>query len=136
MKTTAKWKSALAFDVMSDNHHSFQLDTTKDSGSLDSGMSPKQALLGALCTCSGMDVVGILEKMKVSFSVLEIEAETEQTETHPKVFKWIKMKYKSNIAKEDIDKLTKAIELSQEKYCGISIMLKKHCAVTYTIELV
>ena len=135
MKATAKWQEGLAFDATSDNNHTIRLDTTKDGGSLDSGMSPKQALLASLCSCSGMDVVSILNKMRAPFSALEIEAEAEQTETQPKVFKWIKMIYKADVSKEDADKLQKAVELSHEKYCGISIMLKKHCAITYTIEL-
>ena len=49
MKATAKWQSALAFDATSDNNHTIRLDTTMEGGSLDSGMSPKQALLAALC---------------------------------------------------------------------------------------
>jgi putative redox protein len=135
MKATAKWQQALAFDATSDNNHTFRLDTTKEGGSLDSGMSPKQALLASLCGCSGMDVVSILNKMRAPFSILEIEAEAEQTDTHPKVFKWVKMVYKADVVKEDADKLQKAVELSHEKYCGVSIMLKKHCDITYTIEL-
>ena len=135
MKATVKWKEGLAFDATSGNNHTIRLDTTKDGGSLDSGMSPKQALLGSLCGCSGMDVVSILNKMRAPFTKLEIEAEAEQTETQPKVFKWIKMIYKADVAKEDSDKLQKAVELSHEKYCGISIMLKKHCDITFSIEL-
>jgi putative redox protein len=83
-----------------------------------------------------MDTVSILTKMRANYSKLEIEAEAEQTETQPKVFKWIKMRYKADVSKEDADKLLKAVELSHEKYCGISIMLKKHCEITYTIELI
>jgi putative redox protein len=136
MKATAKWQTGLAFDATSDNNHTIRLDTTVEGGSLDSGMSPKQAVLAALCACSGMDVVSILNKMKVNYSVLTIEAEAEQTDTHPKVFKWVKMAYTSDVAKDDLDKLERAVSLSQEKYCGVSIMLKKHCDITYTIELI
>ena len=136
MKATAKWQSALAFDATSDNNHTIRLDTTTEGGGLDSGMSPKQALLAALCACSGMDVVSILTKMRAAYTNLEIEAAAEQTETQPKVFKWIKMCYKADVSKDDADKLQKAVELSHEKYCGISIMLKKHCEISYTIELI
>jgi len=135
MKTTAKWVSNLAFDVISDSGHVARLDTTKDAGSLNSGMRPKKMLLGALNTCSGMDVISILDKMKVSYTKLEVESEAEQTDDHPKVFKSIHMVYKSDVKQEDLDKLKRAIELSQDKYCGISAMLKKHCDITYEIEL-
>lgn len=135
MKVTANWIDKLAFDVTSDSGHTIRLDTTEAGGSLNSGMSPKKALLGALNVCSGMDVAGILKKMRVTFSKLEVESEAEQTDTDPKVFKFIKMTYRSDIAKEDIEKLDKAIHLSHEGYCGISAMLKKHCDISYSIEL-
>lgn len=136
MKAAAKWISKLAFDVTSDNNHTARLDTTVEGGSLNSGMSPKQMLLASLCSCSGMDVVSILEKMKVSFSNLIIEAEAEQTTEQPKVFTFVNMVYKANIAATDLDKFKRAVELSHDKYCGISIMLKKHCAINYTVEII
>lgn len=136
MKATAKWISKLAFDVTSDNNHTARLDTTVEGGSLDSGMSPKQMLLASLCSCSGMDVVSILEKMKVSFSNLIIEAEAEQTTEQPKVFTFVNMVYKANIAAIDLDKFKRAVELSHDKYCGVSIMLKKHCAINYTVQII
>jgi putative redox protein len=136
MKVTANWKEALAFDVVSDNGHQIRLDTTKENGSLDSGMSPKKLVLAGLCGCSGMDVVDILTKMKVVFTKVDVTAEADQTEEHPKVFKSIQMVYCADVAAEDLDKLTRAVKLSQEKYCGVSAMLEKHCAITYQIELI
>lgn len=135
MKATAKWVEKLAFDVISDNGHTLRMDTTEAGGSLDSGMSPKKALLGTLNVCSGMDVAGILKKMRVAFTKLEVESEAEQTDTDPKVFKDIKMIYRSDIAEEDIDKFKKAIHLSHDSYCGISAMLKKHCDISFEVEL-
>jgi putative redox protein len=135
MKATAKWVNKLAFDATSDNNHTVRIDTTVEGGSLNSGMSPKQLLLAAVCSCSGMDVVSILDKMKVPYTKVEIEAEAEQTDAQPKVFKYINMVYKADIASEHIDKLNRAVYLSHEKYCGVSIMLKKHCAINYTVEI-
>ena len=136
MKTTTKWVSHLAFDATSDNNHTARLDTTKEGGSLDSGMSPKKMILASLSACSGMDVVEILHKMRVAFNKIEIEAEAEQTDEYPKVFKSIQLVYKSDVTKEDFDKLKKAIDLSQEKYCGVAAMLRKSCPIEYSIELI
>ncbi|MBA4196158.1 MAG: osmotically inducible protein OsmC [Chitinophaga sp.] len=136
MKATAKWVSKLAFDATSNNNHTVRIDTTVEGGSLDSGMSPKQMLLASLCGCSGMDVVSILEKMKIPFTTLLIEAAAEQTDEHPKVFKYVDMVYKADVPAESIDKLKRAAELSHDKYCGVSAMLKKHCAVNYTVEII
>ncbi len=136
MKVVANWKESLAFDVVSDNGHQIRVDTTIENGSLDSGMSPKKLILAGLCGCSGMDVVDILTKMKVSFSKVTVSAEAEQVDEHPKVFKSIQMVYQADVSVNDLDKLSRAVALSQEKYCGVSAMLEKHCSITYSIELI
>ncbi len=136
MKVTTNWVSALAFDATADTGHTVRIDTSVEGGGLGSGMNPKKLLLASLCGCSGMDVVDILKKMKVPFTKIEITAEAEQTEEHPKVFKFIKMVYRADVAAEYIDQLKRAATLSHDKYCGISAMLDKHCSITYEIELV
>ncbi|MCW3088170.1 MAG: OsmC family protein [Sediminibacterium sp.] len=136
MKTTTKWVEALAFDATADTGHTVRIDTSVEGGGLGSGMNPKKMLLGSLSGCSGMDVVDILTKMKVFFTSLEIEAEAEQTEDHPKVFKYIQMIYRLDAAPGDLDKVTRAVSLSHDKYCGISAMLAKHCKISYTIQLI
>lgn len=133
MIVSTKWVKGLSFESTA-NEHSVKIDTTVNGGGNNSGMSPKQMLLGALAGCSGMDVVGILDKMKATYSTLEIIAEAEQTDTHPKVFKFINLIYKSDILEDDLDKLQKAITLSKEKYCGVSAMLAKHCEINFIIE--
>jgi putative redox protein len=134
MEAVVNWKAGLSFEGTAAGH-TVAIDTTVAGGGGDTGMSPKQMLLASLCGCSGMDVVEILQKMRVRFSRLQIKAEAEQTETNPKVFKYIKMTYKSDIEADDIDKLSKAINLSHEKYCGISAMLSKHCDISHSIEI-
>ena len=133
MQTTTKWARALAFDGEV-NQHVVRMDTTVEKGGTDSGMSPKQMLLCSLSACSGMDVVGVLDKMKVPYSMLEIIASAEQTEEHPKVFKEIFLTYKTDAPLSYADKVIRAVELSQDKYCGIAAMLRKHCYITHTIE--
>ena len=136
MKTITKWVDALAFDATADTGHIVRIDTSVEGGGLGSGMNPKKMLLGSLNACSGMDVVEMLKKMRIAFTKFEIEAEAEQTEEHPKVFKSINMVYRIDVKPEDLDKVTRAVSLSQEKYCGVSAMLAKHCAINYTIEII
>jgi putative redox protein len=136
MKTTTKWVDALAFDATADTGHTVRIDTSVEGGGLGSGMNPKKMVLGALSACSGMDVVDMLKKMRVPFTKLEIDAEAEQTEDHPKVYKYINLTYKVDAKPEDLDKVTKAVNLSKEKYCGVSAMLAKHCEIHFNIELV
>ena len=136
MKTVTKWVDALAFDATADSGHTVRIDTTVEGGGLGSGMNPKKMVLGALSACSGMDVVEVLKKMKVAFSKLEIDAEADQTDEHPKVYKSITMVYRVDAKPDDLDKVKRAVSLSQEKYCGVSAMLAKHCNIDYSIELI
>ena len=136
MKTITKWIEALAFDAKADSEHIVRLDTTIEDGSLNSGMNPKKMLLASLSGCSGMDVAYILKQKKVVYSILEIEAEAEQTEEHPKVFKFVNMVYRVDAKPEDMEKVKRAVDQSHEKFCGISAMLSRHCPITYSIELV
>ncbi len=100
------------------------------------GFGPKALLLSGLAGCSGIDVVDILEKMRVEFSDFEIDVQADQTEEHPKVYKEILIIYriKTDIINEE--KVRKAIELSLEKYCGVAAMLRKNSPIDYKLEIV
>jgi putative redox protein len=130
MQTTTRWIKELSFEGKYENHI-VNIDTTKEGST---GMNPKRLLLCSLSACSGIDVVGILDKMKVKYSKLEIIAEAEQTDEHPKVFKEIFLTYITDAPKEDADKVKRAVQLSKDTYCGISAMLSKHCPIHSTIQ--
>lgn len=129
MKTITTWKKNHEFESLHE-HSTIQLD-----GSREKGFGPKALLLAGLAGCSGIDVVDILAKMKVIFSDFTIESEAEQTEEHPKVFKEILITYKIKTAAENEDKIRKAIDLSLEKYCGVSAMLKKNSPINYNLVI-
>ena len=81
MRTTTKWIKEQEFESRQE-HHSLRLDGTRKHG-----VSPKAVLLSGLAACSGIDVVEILQKMRVAFSSLEIETQATMTEDIPKIFK-------------------------------------------------
>ncbi|MEO6612452.1 MAG: OsmC family protein [Chitinophagaceae bacterium] len=129
MKTTTTWKQKDEFESRQEKNV-IQLD-----GSKQNGFSPKALLLAGLAGCSGIDVVDILEKMRVKFTDLTIDTEAEQTQEHPKVFRNILVTYHIGTAKENEAKVRKAIELSLNKYCGVSAMLKKNSPVNYELVI-
>jgi putative redox protein len=108
----------------------------KIDGKREDGFGAKALVLSAIAACSGIDVVDILLKMRVDFSDLEIEAEAEQTEEHPRVFKDIFVTYKLKTAKSNEEKVKKAIDLSLDKYCGVSAMLKKNSPIHYKLQII
>jgi putative redox protein len=129
MKIKALWKKGHAFESWQEENH-IDID-----GDRLTGVSPKSLLLSGLAGCSGIDIVDILEKMRVEFSEFTIDVETQQTDEHPRVFKDITITYKIKTAAENEDKVRKAAELSLEKYCGVSAMLKKNSAIDFKIVI-
>ena len=73
--------------------------------------------------------------MRVKFSHFEIDTQADQTTKHPRIFKDIYITYKMKTAAANEEKIRKAIELSLEKYCGVSAMLKKNSPIHYTLKL-
>jgi putative redox protein len=129
MKTITNWIREEEFE----SRHEDQL--VKMDGNKKNGASPKSLLLSGLAGCSGIDVVDILRKQKIRIHHFEITVETEQTETHPKVFKDIKITYRIKAEPADENKVRRAISLSLEKYCGVSAMLRKHSDISHMLVM-
>jgi putative redox protein len=110
------------------------MDTTADDGGENSGVSPKRMMLASLSGCTGMDIVSILNKMKVSFSDLGIEVHAALTTEYPKYYNHVKIRYKIKLAEEDKPKMIKAVNLSQEKYCGVYAMFKSFAKMDTEID--
>jgi putative redox protein len=106
---------------------------TSDENTSNFGPSPKKLMLASLAGCTGIDVVSILNKMKVSFSDFSIEIEAGLTDEHPKIYKDVKMIYQIKVAETDQPKMEKAVLLSQDKYCGVSAMFKAFSNVSWDI---
>jgi putative redox protein len=111
------------------------IDAEAKVGGKDQGPQPKGLVLTALVGCTAMDVISILRKMKTEPEEFSVEAETELTDEHPKMFKKVLMTYTlkgGNVPRENVEK---AVSLSQDKYCGVSAMLKKAVPIEYKINI-
>jgi putative redox protein len=127
MRTITRWIKHEEFESRQDENK-IKLDGKKKHG-----ISPKAVLLSGLAACSGIDVVEILQKMRVEFSSLEIETEAEMTEETPKIFRQIEVLFKIKTDPVNKDKVIKAIELSLNKYCGVATMLRKNSPIDYQL---
>lgn len=132
MKTKIEWLKEMTFDVELNGHH-FMIDADEKVGGKNRGPSPKPLLLSSLVGCTGMDVVSILEKMKVNDYNFYINAEADLTNEHPKVFSEIRVNYIFTGNDLPQNKILKAIDLSENRYCGVSAMLKKTCPIKYKV---
>ena len=88
----------------------------------------------ALAGCTGMDVVSILKKMRVEPESFSVKVLGELTDEHPKQYTSLHVVYEFKGKDLPMDKLVKAVSLSEEKYCGVSAVLKK--AIPVTTEIV
>jgi putative redox protein len=134
MEASIKWVSGMTFRGEQDGHELF-LDLPPDMGGQDRGAKPKTLLLTGLGGCTGMDVVSILAKMRVALDGFEVRLSADQTDEHPKVFTGIHIKYIFRGKDLPLDKVQKAVALSEERYCGVSAMLAKACPITRQIVL-
>ena len=116
------------------NGHKVRMDTTVDDDGQDSGPSPKRLMLASLAGCTGMDIVSILNKMKVPFSDFSIDLHAGLSNEHPKTYNLVKMRYTIKVAEEDKVKMGKAVALSQEKYCGVSAMFRAFAKLDTEID--
>lgn len=99
------------------------------------GPGPMLTLLLAAASCSGSDVVGILQKMRVQLRQLRIEVSGVRREQEPRRYTAIHFDY--HVAGEGLDqaKATRAIDLSLEKYCSVVHSLAPDIAITYALTL-
>ncbi len=133
-EVTAVWQDGLEFSVLQDGHE-FTIDGSPEFGGHDRGPRPKNLLLSALAGCTGMDVVSILSKMRIEDYSLKILASGEYTDEHPKVFRTLHIEFVFTGADLPRGKLERAVELSQEKYCGVSAMLRHTAEIDCTITV-
>ena len=116
------------------NGHEVVMDTTADDGGKDSGPSPKRLMLASLSGCTGIDIVSILNKMKVGFSNFSIDIHAALSNEYPKIYNHVKITYKIKLAEEDKPKMIKAVSLSQEKYCGVYAMFSSFAKMDTEID--
>lgn len=133
-ESRAVWNGDMDFTVDQDGHR-FTIDGSEEFGGHDRGPRPKNLLLTALAGCTGMDVVSILGKMRLTGFGLEVRVRGELGEDHPVVFTAIAVEYRFTGRDLPLEKLERAVTLSQEKYCGVAAMLRGSARITHEITI-
>lgn len=128
------WKGGMAFESEMEGHK-IVVDADESVGGKNLGVRPKGLMLTALAGCTGMDVVSILAKMRVELEHFNVRVEANLTEEHPKHFDAMKLVYEFKGNNLEDEKLRKAIDLSMERYCGVSAVYKKVMDINYEIVI-
>ncbi|OSY87183.1 osmotically inducible protein OsmC [Tenacibaculum holothuriorum] len=133
-KITTSWKENMLFESDNPSGHTVLMDTSEENGGTNKGLGPKAMMLSGLAGCSGLDLVSLLNKMRVSFDDYKMEVEGELTEEHPKTYHTVTLDYHFYGTDLDEKKITKAVNLSIEKYCGVMEMFRQFAKVNTNIH--
>lgn len=129
------WNSGMAFETEI-NGHKLVIDADNDFGGEDRGPRPKPLMLLALAGCTGMDVISILKKMRVEVKGFNVKVEAEMTDDHPKVYRTMHVIYQFKGRDLPMDKLQKAVDLSEERYCGVSAVYRTAVEMSSEIRII
>ena len=123
------WVSGQRFDITNASGSSSTLD-----GNTESGFAPTEGLLSSLGACMGIDVIVILEKMRVGLEGLSIRVDGERVAEPPRYFRRLRLQFR---IRGDVprDKVERAVNLSFEKYCSVFHTLRNDIEIDTVIEL-
>lgn len=136
MKVTLKGLGDhLTFMAKGDSGHWIALDAAESLHGHDAGTRPMELVLEALAGCTAMDVLSILHKKRMKYDQFAIDVDAERADQHPKVFTKIHLTYKFWGENLSDNSISRAIELSETKYCSVSAMLREKAEITSEYQL-
>jgi len=124
-----------SFIGKADSNHWVSIDTKKEVSGSDAATHPMELVLLALGSCTGCDVISILQKKKVLLEDFEIHIDAKRSEEHPRVFTTIHLEFIFVGTGLNPIPLERAIELSQQKYCPVSAMLRPSVPITTSYRI-
>jgi len=130
MRARVEWQGKMRFVGEGPGENEVVMDAPGAVGGENDGFRPKALLLNGLAGCTAMDVLSILRKMRCEPEAFRVEVSAEETEEHPKVFTAFHLTYYIK-GEVPVEKLEKAINLSQERYCGVTEMFRHFASVSH-----
>ncbi|MDH5388077.1 MAG: OsmC family protein [Gammaproteobacteria bacterium] len=136
MKATVKWLDNMSFVGESGSGHSVVMDGPPDDGGRNMGVRPMEMVLLGMGGCTAFDVVHILKRARQDIMDCHVELEAERATDIPKVFTKIHAHYVIKGKGLDARKVERAITMTAEKYCSVSIMLASCVEITHDFEII
>ncbi len=132
----ATYETAMQFDVTSGSGHHVIVDNVTSQEGQHAGFSPMEMLLMALAGCTGINVISILHKKQQQVTAYELRVHGILTEQFPKIFVAISVEHFVTGHNVKPEALARAIELSETRYCGVSVMLSKTAKINHTFQII
>ena len=136
MECTIKWLDGMSFIAETGTGHIVAMDGAPEAGGRNLAPRPMELLLAGAGGCTAFDVVAILKKGRHAITGCEVSLIAERAETDPKVFTHIHFHFRVTGKALKPEAVTRAINLSKEKYCSASIMLGETAKITHDFEIV
>jgi putative redox protein len=136
MKATVKWLDHMSFVGESGSGHSIVMDGPPDDGGRNMGVRPMEMVLLGMGGCTAFDVVHILKRARQEIKDCWVELEAERASEVPKVFTKIHAHYVVKGKNLDNKKVERAINMTAEKYCSVSIMLAATVEISHDFEVI
>ena len=138
MSTTAKisWVEGALFVAEAGSGHTFTMDGAPDVGGRNLASRPMEVVLMGMGGCTAIDVVSMLRKQRQDIEGVEVSLVAERAEEHPKVFTSVKLVYTVRGRKLNRSLIERAVNLSDEKYCSATAMVRGSAQITHEIVLV
>ncbi|MCP8616013.1 OsmC family protein [Salirhabdus salicampi] len=133
MQTKIEWSGDMGFSSTTPSGHSLQMDASAEVGGQNNGPRPTELLLNAVAGCTGIDIISILKKMRLTPDSFEMEVDGERAGDHPKRFTNIHIHYRLEGDLPE-DKVVRAIQLSKDKYCSVSHSLNANITASYSLN--
>ncbi len=134
-QATVTWVDGLQFVAETPSGHAFVIDAVPDVGGRNTGPRPMELLAAGVASCTAMDVISILHKMQQKVTSLRVHVNGEQAAEHPKRFTSIHVQYTIIGYGVAEDKVVRAIELSQTKYCSAMASLRPGAPITFSYTI-
>lgn len=128
-----QWMGKMQFNALI-NGHTIVMDAPEKVGGEDQGPIPKPFVLAALSGCTGMDIAAILRKSQKEIKDFSIKVSGELSKQIPIQYISIHLQYDFTGDDKNKEAALNAVNDSQEKYCGVSSMLKKVMPVTWEVN--
>ncbi|KGX88755.1 peroxiredoxin [Pontibacillus halophilus JSM 076056 = DSM 19796] len=133
MEFKVDWKGKMAFEGAAPSGHTIRLDAGEGDGGENSGARPTEALMSAVASCTGIDIIQILQKMRLNPIGFHMDMKGERAEEHPRKFTDIHIHYALEGELPE-DKVVRAVQLSKDKYCSVAHSINANLTVTYSIN--
>lgn len=121
---STKWLGNMAFESTNPSGIPLRIDAGPESGGDGNGYRPKALMLSSLAGCTGLDVASLIRKMKLEVSDFHVETIGHLTEEYPQYYDEVTIEYHFHGSALNESKLQRAVDLSIEKYCGVTEMFR------------